>query len=61
MASNKTSIKILSTCASLLLSSTVLLSSQLHAQEQTSQLNGSKSPAITAVFVDDNKNVMAQF
>ncbi|MDG1733051.1 MAG: FimV/HubP family polar landmark protein [Thalassotalea sp.] len=56
MASNKTSIKILSTCASLLLSSTVLLSSQLHAQEQTSQLNGSKSPAITAVFVDDNKN-----
>lgn len=56
MASNKTSIKIISTCASLLLSSTVLLSSQLQAQEQTSQLNGSKSPANTAVFVDDNKN-----
>lgn len=56
MASNKTSIKIISTCASLLLSSTVLFSSGLHAQQQTSTLDNSKPQTNPAVFVDDNKN-----
>ncbi|TRX57277.1 FimV/HubP family polar landmark protein [Thalassomonas sp. M1454] len=56
MASNKTSIKIISTCASLLVSSTVLLSSPLYAQAQTSTLDNSNPQNNSAVFVDDNKN-----